>query len=269
MGRLDGKIAVITGGAMGMGNGSATALAKEGAKVNIIDISDEGYAAVEELRKYDPDASFYKVDVSDLAAMREAYDDVAAKYGRIDIAVNVAGIGTSEPFLKVSEETLERIFKINYKGMWNACKAAIPHMLPNKYGKIVNFSSVTGITVCDPGMTTYSSTKGAIMGLTKSLASEFASSGITVNAVLPGIALTPMLIKDFKASAGDDWMSVADSVAATIPMGRIGTIEEAGRLVLFLTTEESSYVTGQGIVFDGGSGLRESMSDWEIASEEE
>ncbi|MDL2253919.1 glucose 1-dehydrogenase [Ruminococcaceae bacterium OttesenSCG-928-I18] len=264
MDRVKGKVAVVTGGAMGMGYGCAKTLAQEGAKVTILDRSDEVKKTVEELREIEKDAQFYQVDVSNAADMKKAYDEVAAKFGTIDISVNAAGLGEQKYFLDVDEAFLDKYLNVNFKGIWNACHSAIPYMVKQEYGKIVNFSSVTGITVVDPGMTHYASTKGAIMGLTKALASEFADKNITVNAILPGMVRTPMAIRGFKESDPDNWEQIAAAVDAAIPMKRMGTIEEAGKVALFLSSDDSSYVTGQGLIFDGGSTLPEMQgSGWE------
>jgi NAD(P)-dependent dehydrogenase (short-subunit alcohol dehydrogenase family) len=266
MGRVEGRIAVVTGGAMGMGNGSATQLAKEGAHVSIIDYSDTGAEAADKLREYDSEATFYKADVSDFSAMKEIYDEIGRKYGRIDISVNAAGIGEQRRFLEQDEAWMDKYLSINYKGVWNACRNAIPHMIGQKYGKIVNFSSVTGIYVVDPGMTHYAATKGAIMGLTKGLASEFAPYGITVNAILPGMVNTPLAQRAFAESDPEHPEEIAAAVDASIPIGRMGTIEEAGRTVLYLASDDSSYITGVGLVFDGGSTLPEMPgTGWEPA----
>jgi NAD(P)-dependent dehydrogenase (short-subunit alcohol dehydrogenase family) len=257
MGRVNGKVAVITGGAMGMGNGSAVQLAKEGAYVSILDYSDAGAEAAAELRKYDSEAAFYKVDVSDFAAMEKVYNEIAAKYGRIDISVNAAGIGEQKKFLEQDEAWIDKYLSVNFKGVWTACRCAVPHRVKQNYGKIVNFSSVTGVMVVDPGMTHYASTKGAIMGLTKALASEFAANQITVNAVLPGMVNTPMAQRGFAESDPEHPEEIAKAVDATIPIGRMGTIEEAGKTVLYLASDDSSYITGVGLVFDGGATLPE------------
>jgi len=266
MARVDGQVAIVTGGAMGMGNGCARVLAKNGAKIAIMDYSDTVEAAAEALRKEGHDVLAYQVDVRDAAKLQECYADVAGKYGKIDILVNAAGIGDQRMFLKVDDDYLEKYLAVNFKGTWNSCKAAIPHMLNNGYGKIVNFASVTGVMVVDPGMTVYAATKGAIMAFTKALAVEMASQNITVNAILPGVVDTPMMRNTCIDSCPEDPDSIFNAIAAQVPMGRMGTIEEAGRVALFLASEDSSYVTGVGIVFDGGNTLPESPgTGWEPA----
>lgn len=266
-GRVQDRVAVVTGGAMGMGNGCAEQLVKEGAKVTILDLSDSGIQAAANLAaKYGTDVDFIKVDVSDAEQMKVAYDSVAEKYGTIDIAVNAAGIGRQKFFFDIDDDWLTATMQVNFKGVWNACKAALPYMVKQNYGKIVNFCSVTGLTVVDPGMTHYAASKGAIYGLTKALASEFAGNNITVNCIMPGMVDTPMARNSFKESDPENWEDIAAAVAAAIPMGRMGTIEEAGKVALFLASDDSSYVTAQGIIFDGGSTLPETAGfGWEPA----
>jgi NAD(P)-dependent dehydrogenase (short-subunit alcohol dehydrogenase family) len=263
-GRVDGKIAIVTGGAMGMGNGVARVLARNGAKVYIMDRSDTVESAAKKLRDDNLDVTAYHVDVTDKVKLTAIYDEIGEKHGKIDILVNAAGIGDQRYFSKVDDEYLNKVFSVNFFGTWNSCKAAIPYMVKNKYGKIVNFSSVTGVMVADPGMTVYGATKGAIMAFTKALASEMASSNITVNAILPGVIDTPMLHATCVDSNPDDPESIKQGIAGTVPMGRLGTIEEAGKVALFLASDLSSYVTGLALVFDGGSTLPESPgSGWE------
>ncbi|HHW93466.1 MAG TPA: glucose 1-dehydrogenase [Clostridiaceae bacterium] len=264
MARVNGKIAIVTGGAMGMGNGCATVLARNGAKVALMDRSDTVHAAADTLCKEGYEVIAYQVDVRDAAKLKEYYDDVAKKFGKIDILVNAAGIGPQRTFLNVDDEFLDNYMAINFRGIWNSCKAAVPHMLKNGYGKIVNFASVTGVLVVDPGMTAYAATKGAIMAFTKALAIEFASRNITVNAILPGVVDTPMMRNTCKDTCPEDPDSIFNAIAAQVPMGRMGTAEEAGRVALFLASEDSSYITGIGIVFDGGNTIPETPgSGWE------
>ncbi len=257
-GRVDGKVAIVTGGGRGMGNGSARVLARNGAKVAIVGRSDNVFEAADALCKDGYEAIAYKADISDAKRIKECYDDVAKKYGKIDILVNAAAIGDQKLFIEVDDEYLNKYINVNIKGTWNSCKAALPHMLKNGYGKIVNFASVTGVMVADPGMTVYGLTKGAIMAFTKALGMEMATKNITVNAILPGVVDTPMMRNTCIDTCPEDPDSIFNAVAEGVPMGRMGTMEEAGKVVLFLASDDSSYVTGTSIVFDGGSTLPES-----------
>lgn len=257
MGKLDDKIAVVTGGAMGMGFGSAVVMAGEGATVAMVDVSEKVMQSAGNLQKEGFNVTGYIVDVTDKNAVNDVFKQVCDKFGKIDILVNAAGIGIIEPFLEMSDETRDRVFDVNIKGIWNCCKAAIPYMVEADYGKIVNFSSVTGTMVADAGEAAYAASKAAIWGLTKALAMEFAEKNITVNAVCPGYILTPMVMGAAKEFMPENPQAVIDGIAAGIPLGRLGTIEEAGNLVAFLASDESRYITGTQVVFDGASTLPE------------
>jgi NAD(P)-dependent dehydrogenase (short-subunit alcohol dehydrogenase family) len=257
MNNLEGRVAIITGGAMGMGNGSAKVLASRGAKVALVDYSSKVREAAETLQKEGYDVSAYQADVRDIAKLQEIYQTVFYKYGRIDILVNAAGIGSQKMFAEVSGDYLDHYLAVNFKGVWNSCQAAIPYMVKANYGKVVNFASVTGILVVDPGMTAYAATKGVIMAFTKALAVEYASNNITVNAILPGMIDTPMTDESCREACPENPQSIKDAIAAQIPMGRLGTAEEAGKVVAFLASDDSSYVTGTHIVFDGGNTIPE------------
>lgn len=265
MGRLEGKVAAITGGAMGMGAGCAQVFAKENAVVNIVDFNAEkGEAMAQSLRDAGYTAKFFQADVRDENRLAEIYQAIVDEFGHLDILVNAAGRGDQRSFLKADKAYLDSYMDVNFGGIWNSCHAAIPHMLKQQYGKIVNFASVTGIMVVDPCMTVYAATKGAIMALTKSLAVEFAGQGITVNAILPGMIDTPMTRASCAEANPENPQSIMDAMAAQIPMGRLGTAEEAGKTCLFLASDDSSYVTGTSIVFDGGNTIPENPGcGWE------
>ena len=207
--KLDGKVAIVTGGAMGNGLGIVK---------------------------------------------------VFLKYGKIDILVNNAGIAKLQPFTQMTDEVRDSHFDINIKGTWNMTQAVVPYMIKNNYGKIVNLSSVTGPMVADTGEVAYATTKAAILGFTKGLAMELVKNHINVNAIMPGYIMTPMVDGIAKDSNASNPQSVIDGIAAGIPMGRLGTIEELGELAAFLASDESAYITGQGIVIDGASTLPETKS---------
>lgn len=265
MNRVKDRISIVVGGANGMGKGSALELAREGAKaVFIIDYSPLGEEVTKEIEGIGSKSKFFKLDIREKKELERVFKEIFEEYGRIDILINSAGVGEQAYFKESDGEFVNRMMDINFYGIWNSCQVAIPYMLKNNYGKIVNFASVTGVMVVDPGMSAYASTKGAIVGLTKALAIEYANFGITVNAILPGMVKTPMTIASSTAANPDNPEKVLDGLANTIPMGRLGTIEEAGKVSLFLASDDSSYVTGTSIVFDGGSTLPESPgSGWE------
>lgn len=256
--KLDGKVAVVTGGAMGNGLGIVKVFLKYGASVVILDYSDKLNDTLRELNN--PNVIGYKVDIRNKEMVNKIINDVISRLGRIDILVNNAGVCKLERFIDMSDETRDYHFDINIKGTWNVTQAVLPYMIQNKYGKIVNLSSVTGPMVADPGEVAYATTKGAVLGFTKSLAMELVKDHITVNAVMPGYIMTPMVEGMAKDTDPENPNSVVEGIADGIPMGRLGTIEELGELVAFLSSEESSYITGQGIVIDGASTLPETRS---------
>lgn len=256
--KLSGKVAIVTGGAMGNGLGVVKTFLRYGARVIVIDYSDK---LTESLKKLDnPMLMGYQADLRDKETLEAIIDDVIEKYGKIDILVNNAGIAKLERFIDMSDEVRDTHFDINIKGTWNITKCVLPHMVKSNYGKIVNLSSVTGPMVADSGEVAYATTKAALLGFTKSLAMEVVENNITVNAIMPGYILTPMVEGIAVETDKDNPQSVIDGIAAGIPMGRLGTIEELGELAAFLASDESSYITGQGIVIDGGSTLPETKS---------
>lgn len=258
--KLDGKVAVVTGGAMGNGLGIVKVFLKYGAKVIILDYSDELVNTITELKKEGYDALGYKVDISDNRQVEGAVRDIETKFDKVDILVNNAGICMLEKFEDMSFELRDKHFNININGTWNVTKALLPLIKKSGKGSIVNLSSVTGTKVADVGEVAYATTKAAIMGFTKGLAIELVSDNIRVNSILPGYILTPMVEKMAKVSNPDNPQSVIDGIAGAIPMNRLGEIEELGELAAFLSCEEASYITGQEFVIDGASTLPETLT---------
>lgn len=256
--KLDGKVAIVTGGAMGNGLGIVKVFLKYGADVVIIDYSDQLNQTVQDL--HSEKVCGYQADIRDKERLRSIVEEVIAKKGKIDILVNNAGVAKLEPFTEMSDEVRDYHFDINIKGTWNMSQVVVPYMIKQNYGKIVNLSSVTGPMVADTGEVAYATTKAAVLGFTKCLAMELVKKNINVNAIMPGYIMTPMVDGIAKDSNASDPESVVKGIAAGIPMGRLGTIEELGELAAFLASEESSYITGQGIVIDGASTLPETNS---------
>ena len=252
---LDGRVCIVTGGAMGNGLGIVKRFLKYGAEVIILDYSDEIFATIDRLAH--PKLSGYKVDIRDKEAINEIVEDIINDFGKIDVLVNNAGVCMLEKFVDMDDELRDKHFNINIIGTWNLTKAVVPHMINNHYGKIVNLSSVTGPMVADSGEVAYATTKAALLGFTKSLAMELVNDGINVNAIMPGYILTPMVEAMAKVTNPENPQSVVDGIASGIPMGRLGTIDELGDLAAFLASDASSYITGQGIVIDGASTLPE------------
>lgn len=258
--KLEGKIAVVTGGAMGNGKGIVDVFLKYGAKVIILDYSDNLRDVIAEYRDKQLPVGAYKVDIRDKKLIFSCVNDIIKRFGRIDILVNNAGVAKLMPFVDMTDEVRDFHFDINIKGTWNVTQAVLPHMKKQKYGKIVNLSSVTGTMVADSGEVAYATTKAALLGFTKGLAMEVVKDGITVNAICPGYIMTPMVEGIAKDSNASNPEEVVKGIAAGIPLGRLGTITELGELAAFLASDESSYITGTSIVIDGASTLPETMS---------
>ena len=258
--KLENKVAVVTGGAMGNGKGVVDVFLKYGARVIILDYSDVLINTLKEYQDAKKDVLGYKVDIRNQAQVKAVIDDIIKRYGKIDVLVNNAGVAKLVPFTEMSDEVRDFHLDINIKGTWNVTKAVVPYMKDNKYGRIVNLSSVTGPMVADTGEVAYATTKAALIGFTKCLAMEVVKDGITVNAICPGYIMTPMVEGIAKDSNATDPASVVKGIAAGIPMGRLGTIEELGELAAFLGSDESSYITGTAVVIDGGSTLPETNS---------
>ena len=256
--KLQDKIAIVTGGAMGNGLGIVKVFLKYGAKVSIFDYSEKLNETVDNLRKEGYEVDGYLVDIRDSKKIEDAVNAVIQKYGKVDVLVNNAGVAKLTPFLETSDEIRDFHFDINIKGSWNMSKAVVPYM--GKGASIVNLSSVTGTMVADTGEVAYATTKAAILGFTKGLAAEVVDKGIRVNAILPGYIMTPMVEGIAKDSDSNNPASVVEGIANGIPMKRLGTIEELGELAAFLASNEASYLTGQSYVIDGGSTLPETMS---------
>ncbi len=256
--KLENKVAIVTGGAMGNGLGIVKTFLKYGAKVIIFDYSNKIEETLNNLREEGKEVEGYLVDIRDKAKIKECVEKVIEKYNKIDILVNNAGVAKLTPFLETTDEIRDFHFDINIKGTWNMSKEVLQYMPEN--GSIVNLSSVTGPMVADTGEVAYATTKAAILGFTKGLAAEVVNKKIRVNCILPGYIMTPMVEGIAKDSDSNNPDSVVKGIADGIPMGRLGTIEELGELAAFLASEEASYITGQSFVIDGGSTLPETRS---------
>lgn len=255
--KLQNKVAIITGGAMGNGLGITKVFLKEGAKVAILDYDEKLTDTINTLKSQNCDVLGYQVDIRDVEKIKLAIQDIHNKWGNIDVLVNNAGVCRLKPFMDMDDELRDFHFDINIKGTWNVTKATLPYM---KQGSIVNLSSVTGPMVADSGEVAYATTKAALIGFTKGLAAELVDKNIRVNAIMPGYIMTPMVSGMAKETNALNPDSVVEGIAKGIPMKRLGTIEELGNLAAFLASDESSYITAQGIVIDGGSTLPETMT---------
>lgn len=256
--KLKNKVCVVTGGAMGNGLGIVKVFLKYGAKVSIIDYDESVSEVVAKLNNEGYNAIGFHADIRDKEKVNEAIEKTKEIFGNIDVLVNNAGVAKIENFMDMSDEVRDFHFDINIKGTWNVTKSCLKYF--NDNGSIVNLSSVTGPMVADTGECAYATTKAALIGFTKGLAMELVSRNIRVNAIMPGYIMTPMVDGIAKDSNSSDPKSVIEGIRIGIPMKRLGTIEELGELAAFLASDEASYITGQGIVIDGGSTLPETMS---------
>lgn len=262
MRKLEDKVAIITGGAMGNGLGIAKVFLRYGAKIAILDYADCLTNTIKNLKEeFETEAVIgYQVDIRDKAFVKECVEKIANQYGHIDILVNNAGVVRLETFDEMTDEIRDFHFDINIKGTWNVTQTVIPYLKQNKEASIVNLSSVTGPMVADSGEVAYATTKAAILGFSKAIAVEYVKDNIRSNAILPGYILTPMVEGIGKDTNSENPDEVIKGIAAGIPMKRLGTIEELGELAAFLASGESSYITGHEFVIDGGSTLPETMS---------
>ncbi len=261
MAKLDGKTALITGAAVGLGEGIAEVYAKYGARLCLVDIMAKVEATAERLRwEYGVEVIGLVANVADKAQMQAAAAQAVERFGRLDIACCNAGICRLAPFEEMSDEMRDFHIDVNIKGVWNTCQAVVPYMLKQGGGSIVIASSVTGDIVADAGESAYAMTKAALVGLTKCLAVEYADRNIRVNCTQLGYARTPMVEKmALESNPADPESAIAD-IASAVPMKRLARPTEVGELFAFLGSDEASYLTGSQVVIDGGSTLPETMS---------
>ncbi len=252
--RLKDKVAIITGAASGIGKATALVFGREGAKVMCADINAEGAeATARQIADTSGEATSIRVDVASEPDVQEMISATVTRWGRLDVLYNNAGIGFGMPVTQVPVEQWDRLIDINLKGVFLGCKHAIPEMLKNGGGSIVNTASDAGL-IGTPMLSTYCASKGGVVLLTKSLAVEWAQQGIRVNCVCPGVIRTPIL-DPFIAQAqmtGVKPEEVWERMARAHPMGRVGEPEEVGRTVAFLASDEASFITGVALSVDGG-----------------
>ena len=242
--RLEGKVALVTGGARGIGKAICERLATEGAKLAIVDIMlDVAEETANEFKEKGVEAAAFAADVSKLDSANETIDAVMKEFGKIDILVNNAGVTRDTLMMRMSEQDWDLVIAVNLKGTFNFTKAVCRPMMKARTGKIVNVASVVG-RMGNAGQANYSASKAGVIGLTKTTAKEFATRNIQVNAVAPGYIQTDMTGK-LSDAATEAFMTV-------IPMKRGGTPEDVANVVYFLCSDDSSYVTGQVINIDGG-----------------
>ena len=249
-GRVQDLVAIVTGAGSGIGQASAIRLAEESATVICADINLEAATATaQQIKSVGFAGEGYKIDISDSQACTELVDSTAAKFGSVDILVNNAGVNLPGVFHEVTNETIDRTLNVNVKGAMYLTRAALPHMLANQRGSIVNMSSVNGL-VSEPYLSVYSASKGAIVMFTRGIALDYAKTGIRCNAICPGWVDTPINHAHAKMLGGLD--HVYKTIDSFQPIGRPGTSREIANVVLFLASDESSFMTGSIVSADGG-----------------
>jgi NAD(P)-dependent dehydrogenase (short-subunit alcohol dehydrogenase family) len=246
-GRVQGKVALVTGGGSGIGRATALTFAVEGAKVVVADVVvDGGEETVRMIKAAGGDAVFIQTDVTKAAEVEAMVKQVVDAYGRLDCAFNNAGIeGATALTHECTEENWDRVVAIDLKGVWLCMKYEIPQMLKQGGGVIVNTASVAGL-VGFQAIPAYVASKHGVNGLTKTAALEYAKSGIRVNAVCPGVIHTPMVERFFKANP-----QASETMSALEPVGRLGKPEEIAAAVVWLCSDASSFVTGLPMAVDG------------------
>ncbi|QLG50153.1 SDR family NAD(P)-dependent oxidoreductase [Natrinema halophilum] len=248
--RLERKTVVITGAASGIGQATAERCAEEGARVIVTDVDTEGGRAVAEtIEDAGGEAEFHELDVTDSDQCHAVVDAVADDYG-LDVMVNNAGTGHPGGSLEeLDDEIRDFVIDINIKGVWNGCHAALPHMKEQESGAIVNVGSLASILGL-PKQAAYSTSKAAVLNMTRTIAAEAGPYGIRANAICPGFTDTQML--EGYLEQQDDPDAARERMAAQYPLKRFGEPEEIADAILFLASDESSFVSGHGLVVDGG-----------------
>lgn len=248
------KVALVTGAGSGIGQVTAMAFAKQGAKVVVSDINAEaGEETVAKIRDAGGTATFVATDVSNENQVKNLITRAVSEYGQLDFAFNNAGLTqNSQPLAEQPSDTYDKLFDVSVRGVWLSMRAEIDQMLKQGHGRIVNMGSMSAVNGI-AGLTTYTATKHAVLGLTRGAALDYAKQGIRINAVGPGAIDTPM-IERFIELAGTD--KVMEPIRAAHPIGRTGRPEEVAEAVLWLCSDASSFVLGQILMVDGGYSIQ-------------
>jgi len=242
---LEGKVAIVTGGARGIGGATVEALCREGAFVFVADLSDEGETLAKRLAGEGKCARYVKLDVTDEAQWKKLVDDIVREFGHLDILVNNAGIGTLEDVEQETRAGWDKVIAVNQMAVWLGMKYSAPAMKNNGGGSIVNVSSIFGAVGGFGGSVAYHASKGAVRLMTKNAAVRYAKEGVRVNSIHPGFIDTPMLV----AVKGTP---VEQALVQNTPMGRLGTSAEIGEVIAFMSGPKASYMTGSEVFVDGG-----------------
>jgi len=242
--RVKDKVVIITGSGGGIGKETALLFAKEGAKVVVADVNEKGGTeTVENIKKAGGEAFFAKLDVSSRDQIKQVVKDTIAKYGKIDVLINNAGIIQDALVVKMTEEQWDKVININLKGPFNCIQAVVEQMINQGSGVIINISSIVAL-YGNVGQTNYAATKAGLIGMTKTLAKELGKKGIRVNAVAPGFIYTPMT-----ATVPE---KILELMKEKTPLRRLGKPEDVANTLLFLSSDEASFINGAVISVDGG-----------------
>lgn len=252
MKRVEGKVAVVTGGALGIGRAACLLLAKEGAKVAVTDVADEeGKKVIEEIQKNGGVAQYWHIDTSNEADVISAFSNIVSEFGSIDILVNNAGIaGVNKPTHEISEEEWDNVMSVNVKGVFFCTKHAIPVMKKSGSGSIINMSSIYGL-VGAADLPPYHASKGAIRLMSKNDALLYGKDNIRVNSLHPGFIWTP-LVQDLAKNSPDGVDVFRSQLDKRHPIGHVGEPDDIAYGVLYLASDEARFVTGSELIIDGG-----------------
>jgi 3-oxoacyl-[acyl-carrier protein] reductase len=250
MGRLEGKICVITGSARGLGREMGLRFAREGANIVIVDVlTSEMEATARDIRELGREAISVKTDVSKKEDVAQMVNAAIERFERIDILVNDAGIVDHAPLLEMSEEAWDRVIAIDLKGVFLCTQAVAKHMVKRRQGKIINIASSTGLGSFDPRTANYATAKAGVIQLTKSTAKELGPYNINVNAIAPGMIVTEMLKQNRTPEQLEEFIKIRKEKSV---LGKAGTPQDIANLALFLASDESAFISGQVIACDGG-----------------
>ncbi len=254
MGRLENKVALVTGAAGGIGRGIAIRFAKEGAKVGVLDLHEEAsQVVVEEIRAAGGEAVALGADVGDEEQVAAAVDKLRQKFGAVTVLVNNAAVMPAGKLHETDPADFDRCLRVNLRGSYLVSRAIIPDMLEQGIGSIIHMASVTGILGL-PGLAAYTATKGGLIALARAMSTDYAGQGIRVNSVSPGTIDSPMLHEFVAGQSDPDFYRQAFDKMH--PIGRVGTIEEVANVFVFLASDEASFVTGANYEVDGGLGVK-------------